>query len=366
MRGGLRWVAYERHWGFDNCLIPFLFTKEVRKNRAMQFVRQEARQVLVPAFPDHPRSRAGAALSQAAALRSRLPIPGRRMGAAGQHPYFHQPVAARRPPGLLSQHLRGKGVRMSRIAIARAGAVVAPAFLLASAVANFMFGISLGRTQPKAMLIGIVGVFAVAMNALSPFFLSWSLAASRKTTAASIIVLWSLCLIYSTTSALGFAAQNREGVAVSRQITSDGYEDTRRELLDLENRRKDARPKDRARLDAKVDDVRRRLTLRSDRPRRPMRNRHSCRHSPSVSSRRGMSASRWLPCSHSWSPSPVRRHSRASSPGPGRRRAAVWAWAHRLPPQPPRSAEQDPRSARQQSPAPRQDSCPSAGANRSH
>jgi hypothetical protein len=32
---------YERHWGFDNCLIPFLFTKEVRKNRAMQFVRRE-------------------------------------------------------------------------------------------------------------------------------------------------------------------------------------------------------------------------------------------------------------------------------------------------------------------------------------
>jgi len=156
---------------------------------------------------------------------------------------------------------------MSRIAIARAGAFVATGFLLASAVANFMFGISLGRTRPEGMLIGIVGVFAVAMNALSPFFLSWSLAASRNTTAASIIILWSLCLTYSTTSALGFAAQNREGVAVSRQITSDGYEDTRRELLDLENRRNDARPKDRARLDAKVDDVRRRLTrLRSDAP----------------------------------------------------------------------------------------------------
>jgi hypothetical protein len=117
------------------------------------------------------------------------------------------------------------------------------------------------------MLIGIVGVFAVAMNALCPFFLSWSLAVSRKTTAASIIILWSLCLTYSTASALGFAAQNREGVATSRQITSDAYEDTRRELLDLENRRKDARPKDRARFDARVDDVRRRLTrLRSDAP----------------------------------------------------------------------------------------------------
>ena len=151
--------------------------------------------------------------------------------------------------------------------IARAGVFVAIGFLLASALANFMFGISLGRTRPEGMLIGIVGVFAVAMNALAPFFISWSLAASRKTTAASIIGLWSLCLMYSTTSALGFAAQNREAVAVSRQITSDGYEDTRRELIDLENRRKDARLKDRARLDAKVDDVRRQLTkLRSHTP----------------------------------------------------------------------------------------------------
>lgn len=156
---------------------------------------------------------------------------------------------------------------MSRIAIARLGAFVAIGFLLASAVANFMFGMSLGRTRPEGLLIGIVGVFAVAMNALAPFFLSWSLAASRKTTAASIIGLWSLCLVYSTTSALGFAAQNREGVAVARQITSDAYEDTRRELMDLEHRRKDARSKDRVRLDAKVDDVRKRLTkLRSSTP----------------------------------------------------------------------------------------------------
>ena len=31
---------YERHWGFKNCLIPFLFTKEARKNRAKEFVRR--------------------------------------------------------------------------------------------------------------------------------------------------------------------------------------------------------------------------------------------------------------------------------------------------------------------------------------
>jgi hypothetical protein len=32
---------FERHWGFDSCVIPFLFTQEVRKNRAMQYVRAE-------------------------------------------------------------------------------------------------------------------------------------------------------------------------------------------------------------------------------------------------------------------------------------------------------------------------------------
>jgi hypothetical protein len=30
---------YERHWGFDNCVVPFLFTTQTRKERAMQFIR---------------------------------------------------------------------------------------------------------------------------------------------------------------------------------------------------------------------------------------------------------------------------------------------------------------------------------------
>src|SRR6266704_3513298 len=31
---------HERHWGFDTCFIPFLFTMEARKARAMKFVRE--------------------------------------------------------------------------------------------------------------------------------------------------------------------------------------------------------------------------------------------------------------------------------------------------------------------------------------
>jgi hypothetical protein len=148
---------------------------------------------------------------------------------------------------------------MKRSIIAAAGGMVSLGFLFASAVANYLFGASLGRTPWEAYLYGAVGVLAVAMNALAPFYISWSLAAKRRTTAASIILLWALCLIYSTSSALGFAAQNREGTAVAQQISHDAYEDTRRELLDLQARRKDLNGRQRVRLDGKIDDARKRL-----------------------------------------------------------------------------------------------------------
>jgi hypothetical protein len=32
---------FESHWGFDNCVIPFLFTSDARMQRAIEFIRQE-------------------------------------------------------------------------------------------------------------------------------------------------------------------------------------------------------------------------------------------------------------------------------------------------------------------------------------
>lgn len=156
---------------------------------------------------------------------------------------------------------------MTRAVIMAAGAVVALGFLAGSAVANYMFGFSLGRTSAESLLFGSIGVCAVAANALCPFYLSWFVQASRRSAAAGTMLLYALCLIYSVTSAVGLAAQNREGVTASRQITHDTYEDTRRELLDLENRRSTTKGKERSRLDARIDDVRRRLrTLQSAAP----------------------------------------------------------------------------------------------------
>ena len=156
---------------------------------------------------------------------------------------------------------------MSRTHIMRAGAVISSGFLCASALANYSFGVSLGRSTWEGQLYGFVGVLAVAMNAVAPFFLSWTIAAARRSTAIGIALLWAICLIYSTTSALGFAAQNREAVAQSREASREAYDDVRRELLDLEARRKVAVIKERTALDARIDDVRQRLArLRDQRP----------------------------------------------------------------------------------------------------
>ncbi len=156
---------------------------------------------------------------------------------------------------------------MSRTVISRAGVLIAVGFLLASASANYLFGLDLGRTRWEGQLYGLVGILAVGMNAVAPFFLSWAHAACRRMVATAVALLWLLCLVYSTTSALGFAAQNREFIAETRGLAREAYEDTRRELIDLESRRSSARRKERAILDQRIDAARQRLAdLRDVRP----------------------------------------------------------------------------------------------------
>jgi hypothetical protein len=148
---------------------------------------------------------------------------------------------------------------MKRRIIAGAGALISLGFLFVSALANYMFNASLGTTPWEATLYGSASVLPVAWNAFAPFYLSWSIAEARYTKAATIGVIWAICLLYSVTSALGFAAQNRESTSLSRQLTRDAYDDIRRELFDLEARRKDASGKEKTRLDNKIDETRRRL-----------------------------------------------------------------------------------------------------------
>ncbi len=96
----------------------------------------------------------------------------------------------------------------------RLGIFVAIGFLLASAFMNFKYGNSLGRTAIEGWIYGMVGVLAVGSNALCPFLLAWH--AKRSALRGGIVLLWVLCLTYSLTSAIGFAAENRQALTGRR------------------------------------------------------------------------------------------------------------------------------------------------------
>jgi hypothetical protein len=113
----------------------------------------------------------------------------------------------------------------------RAALTVAVIFLAASAIMNFTFGLALGRTWYESLICGGVGVLAVAINALSPFYFAWH--SGRKVFAVGLGVLWALALAYSLSSAVGFAATNRQAHTGAREALHANYETTKEQLEDL-------------------------------------------------------------------------------------------------------------------------------------
>lgn len=139
------------------------------------------------------------------------------------------------------------------ITLSMAGAVVAVGFLAASAAMNFVFGLSLGRTPLEANIYGAVSVLAVLCNALCPFFLSWGWQSRRLSVAGAAGLLWTLCLLYSLTSALGFAAENRNAGTAARETIHANYDTAARHLAQLEARRTVRPTKD---LDDRIERLR--------------------------------------------------------------------------------------------------------------
>lgn len=133
----------------------------------------------------------------------------------------------------------------------RLGIAAAVAFLLASAFMNFRYGHSLGRSAVETWVYGGVGVLAVVCNALCPFFLAWH--ATRYTLRLGIALLWTLCLAYSLTSAIGFAAENREALVGNREAARGNYETTVASLEDLEAKRTRTQS---GRYDARIEALR--------------------------------------------------------------------------------------------------------------
>lgn len=97
------------------------------------------------------------------------------------------------------------------------GAVVSFGFLIASGVINYNFGTRLAEAEWLKHIMGGVAVMAVAYNAICPFLVRWWKSYTGK---ALALLLWFLCLAYTATSAVGFAAENRTLVQ-SQQLATN-------------------------------------------------------------------------------------------------------------------------------------------------
>ncbi len=107
-------------------------------------------------------------------------------------------------------------------------------FLIVSAVANFLFAFSLGRTFYLALVYGSVGVLATLANAVVPLRMLQAWDARRLSVLVAGSVLLPLCIAFSLASAMGFAATMRDKGTADQAALSANYKTTLAQLKDAE------------------------------------------------------------------------------------------------------------------------------------
>jgi hypothetical protein len=116
------------------------------------------------------------------------------------------------------------------------GVAAASVLLAVSAAMNWKFGYGLGKSEIEGQLLGGASAAADCLKALIPFFLFAAIRNRVWSQALAAGALWTICLGYSMTSALGFAAINRADSTGERQVQNATYNDLRKELKRSEDR----------------------------------------------------------------------------------------------------------------------------------
>lgn len=149
----------------------------------------------------------------------------------------------------------------------RAAAAIACGFLVASAIVNFMFAFTLASTPLLSLVYGSVGLLATAANAVMPLRMLQAWEVRRTSTLVAGAILLPLCIAFSLTSAMGFAATARDKATADRAALTQNYKTTLSMLQELEA--KPRTPKSEQRIEAlrhEVRSYRDRGALRQDDP----------------------------------------------------------------------------------------------------
>ena len=118
------------------------------------------------------------------------------------------------------------------------GGLATAAMLAISMRLNYLFGYGLGRTAENALVFGAVSVIADAWKGLGPVFILTLARARRWPTAMAASVVWAACFLYSVSSALGIAIQDRTALTGGRETVQAGYAEVKAELDSVEGKLK--------------------------------------------------------------------------------------------------------------------------------
>ena len=117
------------------------------------------------------------------------------------------------------------------------GVLAASVLLVVSAMMNYQFGYSLGRTPTDSHIYGMASAAADCFKALAPFFFFAALRNRVWSQALAAALVWVVVTGYAFTSALGHAALNRFTTSGERVAASANYQDLREDRKQLEKKR---------------------------------------------------------------------------------------------------------------------------------
>ena len=118
------------------------------------------------------------------------------------------------------------------------GVIAASVLLVVSAMMNYQFGYSLGRTPTNSHIYGMASAAADCFKALVPFFFFAAIRNRVWSQAAAAALVWVVVTGYAFTSALGHAALNRFSTSGERVVAGTNYKDLRAELKRAEDQLK--------------------------------------------------------------------------------------------------------------------------------
>jgi hypothetical protein len=114
------------------------------------------------------------------------------------------------------------------------GLLAALIFIAASAMTNFVFASSLGKTQIEGHILGAVSVAADMFKAILPLIIVHAFRTTRYGVMLWGSLLFVVVLVFSFTSALGLIASNRSGVVGARAVSAERGVQIARELAGIE------------------------------------------------------------------------------------------------------------------------------------